>query len=103
MMMKKLLEVHFGYDATNKELAKGVKEIVEPISKVNGLVWKIFIINFDEELTGGIYLFENEEDAKVYMEGPVFEKLKNIPGLNNFEVKMFDIMGEESKVTRAPI
>lgn len=102
-MNKKILEVHFDYEFTDKELAVNPKEYAKLLQQVKGLVWKIFIINMEENLTGGLYLFENEKAAEDYIEGPVFNLLKNTPGLNNFRIKLFDVMEEESKITRAPI
>lgn len=102
-MNKKILEVHFDYEFTDKELAMGAKEYAKLLQQVKGLVWKIFIINNEGKLTGGLYLFENEKAAMDYIEGPVFDQLKSMPGLNNFRIKFFDIMEEQSKITRAPI
>jgi len=102
-MNKKILEVHFDYEFTDEELAIGAKEYAKLLQQVNGLVWKIFIINNEEKLTGGLYLFENEKVAMDYIEWPVFDQLKSMPGLNNFRTKFFNIMEEQSKITRAPI
>ncbi len=102
-MNKKILEVHFDYAFTDKELAIGAKEYAKLLQQVKGLIWKIFIINSEERLTGGLYLFENEKDAMDYIEGPVFAQLKSMPGLHNFRIRFFDIMEEESKIMRAPI
>jgi hypothetical protein len=99
-MNKKILEVHFDYEFINKELAI---EYAKLLQQVKGLIWKIFIINNEERLTGGLYLFEDEKAAKDYIEGPVFDQLKSMLGLNNFRINFFDIMEEESKITRAPI
>ena len=106
-MNKKILEILFDYESTNEkqiiELATGAKEYAKLLQEVKGLVWKIFIINDEKKLTGGLYLFENEKAAMDYIEGPVFNLLKSMPGLNNFRIKFFDVMEEQSKMTRAPI
>ncbi len=102
-MNKKILEVHFDYEFTDKELAIGAKEYAKLLQQVKGLEWKIFIINSEEKLTGGLYLFKNEEAAIDYIEGSVFDQLKSMPGLNNFRIKFFNIMEEQSKLTRSPI
>ena len=99
-MNKKILEIHFDYELIDEE---GAKEYAKLLQQVKGLLWKIFIINYEEKLTGGLYLFENEKAAIDYIEGPVFDHLKSMPGLNNFRINIFDIMEEQSKITRAPI
>jgi hypothetical protein len=102
-MSKKLVQINFNYDLAEEELNEGAKEFVHPVQQVPNLVWKTWIVNDQEKLTGGIYLFENEEAAKAYVEGPLIEQVKNSPVFKNLSIKLFDIMEEQSKATSAPI
>ena len=103
MMSKKLVQINFNYDLAREELNEGAKEFVHTVQQVPSLVWKTWIVNDQEQLTGGIYLFENEEAAKAYVEGPIIDQLRNSPVFKNLSIKLFDIMEEPSKATRAPI
>lgn len=79
-------------------------EIAEVYAELKGLKWKIWMNNNKENTAGGIYLFETEEDAQEYIDSELFNKaLTNNPRNIDLEVKMFDIIPELSKVTRAPI
>jgi hypothetical protein len=102
-MSKTIVQINFNYDLAEEELNEGAKELVQPVQQVPNLVWKTWIVNDQEKLTGGIYLFENEEAAKAYVEGPLINQLRNSPAFKNLSIKLFDIMEEQSKATRAPI
>jgi hypothetical protein len=102
-MSKKLVQINFNYDLAREELNEGAKEFVHPVQQVPSLLWKTWIVNDQEQLTGGIYLFENEEAAKAYIEGPIIDQIRNSPVFKNLSIKLFDIMEEPSKATRAPI
>ena len=102
-MSKKLVQINFNYDLAREVLNERAKEFVRTVQQVPSLVWKTWIVNDQEQLTGGIYLFENEEAAKAYVEGPIIDQIRNSPVFRNLSIKLFDIMEEQSKATRAPI
>jgi hypothetical protein len=102
-MSKTIVQINFNYDLAEEELKEGAKKLVQPVQQVPNLVWKTWIVNDQEKLTGGIYLFENEEAAKAYVEGPLIDQLRNSPVFKNLSIKLFDIMEDQSKATRAPI
>jgi len=37
--------------------ARGADGFVNPVLEVPGLIWKVWVLNQQEKLTGGIYLF----------------------------------------------
>ena len=102
-MAKKIVQINFNYEMTDEELEKGADGFVNPVLEVPGFIWKIWILNKQKKLTGGIYLFQDEASAKAYVEGPICDQLRSISSFTNVTMKHFDIMGEQSKSTRAPI
>ncbi len=78
-MSKKLVQINFNYDLAREVLNERAKEFVRTVQQVPSLVWKTWIVNDQEQLTGGIYLFENEEAAKAYVEGPIIDQIRNSP------------------------
>lgn len=102
-MAKKILEVNFRYTVSTAELQAGAQPLIDQVANVPGLIWKIWILNESEQQAGGIYYFEDEEDARSYLEGPVFEQVKSSPILTDFRVKMYDVMDDPSLATRAPL
>ncbi len=102
-MSKKILEVNFRNTASTAELEAGIQGLIDQVANVPGLIWKIWILNEREQVAGGIYYFEDEEDARSYLEGPVFQQVKASPILSDIQVKMFDTMDGPSRSTRAPL
>jgi hypothetical protein len=102
-MAKKIVQINFNYEMTAEELDKGAAGFVNPVLEVPGLIWKIWILNQQEKLTGGIYLFQDGVSAKAYVEGPICDQLRSIPAFRNVTMKLFDIMEEQSKTTHAPV
>lgn len=61
------------------------------------------MINESEKSAGGIYLFEDEASLKSHLESDLYARLKSHPAFSDVETKVFDILIEHSKITRAPI
>ena len=102
-MSKKILEVNFRYAVSTPELEAGAQPLIDQVANVPGLIWKIWIIDENTQVAGGIYYFEDEEDARNYIEGPVFSQVKASPILTDLQIKMFDVMDGPSQSTRAPL
>ncbi|MDD2641276.1 MAG: monooxygenase, partial [Arcobacteraceae bacterium] len=67
--MKYLLQVDFPHDGIfGEEMAQAFAALAQDIKKEEGLIWKIWTENEDDKEAGGIYLFDNEDDAKRYLE-----------------------------------
>jgi len=100
---QKIVQINFSYKAEKEAMLEGAREMVEPVSQVPGLVWKIWIHNEEEKTAGGIYLFEDRNLAEGYLRGPIVEQLKTMPWISGFSAKIFDIMQAPSQTTRAPL
>ncbi len=102
-MSGKILQINFKYSVSGAEYRRAVAPLAEPIAAVPGLRWKIWPINEAESEGGGILLFDDEASMQAYLEGPIAAQVTAHPALSDFSVKQFDIMDNESRVTRAPI
>lgn len=104
--MKKILQVSFKFNMTRPELEKAFLEgapAFRPGGKVEGLLWKIWLMNEAEKSAGGLYLFKDDASVEAYLKGELFAMLKSLPALSNIETKAFDILPEHTKITRGPI
>jgi len=95
--------LNFNFSVTGAEYEAAVGPLAEDFAALEGLIWKIWMINEEEGEAGGIYLFENEESAQAYLDGPLAEAVINHPALSQFSVKQFDVMEDMTKVTRGPV
>lgn len=102
-MGKKILQINFHYTADDKDLLNGSNEFAKPISETAGLIWKIWIYNEKDKISGGIYLFADDTSAQNYLKGPVGDHLRSNPGFENLDIKIFNMMDGPNKLTRAPV
>ncbi len=102
-MSGKILQLNFKFNVTGSEYEQAVTPLANPIAAVEGLRWKIWIINEAEGEAGGIHLFEDEASVNAYLEGPIAAQVTSHPALSDFSVKQFDVMEDQTAVTRGPI
>jgi rhodanese-related sulfurtransferase len=100
-----VLQINFGFEMTPAEYEAAVTPLVEPISEVDGLMWKVWVINEENQEAGGIYLFEDADSLNAYLGSEIVATLMSFEGngLNNIEAKVFDVMENLSAITHAPL
>jgi len=104
--MKKVLQINFTIKERTPELFHAFEKFAPrfgPSGDVNGLKWKLWLLNESDNSAGGIYLFEDQASVDAYLEGDIFKILRNSPALTNIEIKVFDIMPELTKISRGPV
>ena len=102
-MSGKILQLNFKFSVTGDEYEKAVAPLAKEFAALSGLRWKIWMINEAEQEAGGIYLFKDEASAKAYLEGPLAAQVMKHPALSDFSAKLFDVMGDVTKITRGPV
>ena len=100
-MSNAIVQINFDLTVPAAELQKHAAQIADRFNQVDGLLWKIWIVNEGQQITGGIYLFENIEKARNYADSDMVAKLRQ--DWTNVEVKVFDVMEEPSRITKAPL
>jgi hypothetical protein len=83
-------------------LAKS-REAANVIASVEGLIWKIWVMQEEEFELGGIYLFANREAAEAYLNHPVIQALCLNPAVVSTQSQIWDIEDSLSAITRAPL
>ena len=102
-MSQRIVQVNLNFSIPRADLEAAWLGFAQPIADTPGLVWKVWLMNEQEKEAGGIYLFETEDAARAYMGGPSVAALKASPVVSNISAKTFEIMGEHSAITRAPL
>jgi hypothetical protein len=75
----------------------------ERIAALPGLVWKLWSYDDEERRAENIYLFESEEQARAWGDGPLVPSLSAYPGVSGIEIRYYDVDERLSAVTRAPV
>jgi hypothetical protein len=83
-------------------LAKS-QEAATVIASLEGLVWKIWILQQEELEMGGVYLFANRETAEAYLNHPVTQAVRSNPAVVSTESQLWDVESSLSALTRAPL
>ena len=101
--MKKILQINMKYKIPADVLSKAFMDLAKPIADVKGLEWKVWLHDPEKKTCGGIYLFKDEASVNGYLQGKIVADIMKNPAVSDIEAKVFDILLDHSKVTRAPI
>ena len=102
-MSGRILQLNFKYSVSGAEYEQAVSPLASQFAALDGLRWKIWFINEEEQEAGGIYLFDDEASVKAYLEGPLAAQVTGHPALSDFSVKQFDVMENVTAITRGPV
>ncbi len=102
-MIQKILQINFKITSSAKDYATLVAPLADPIAKVPGLDWKVWLLNEQNHEAGGVYLFRDEASATAYLNGDIVAGLKKQPTLKDISAKVFDVVENLTHKTRGPI
>ncbi len=102
-MSERLLQLNFNFSVSKEEYEQAVSPLADKFANVPGLIWKIWILNENQNEAGGIYLFENQTLLEEFLAGPLAKTVTSHPALSDFSVKQFSIIKDITETTRGPI
>ena len=102
-MSASVLQVNFKLNVSPAEYEKTVTPMADAFAGVEGLRWKVWLLNQEEREAGGIYLFEDESSRAAFLAGPLTAALKSAPFVRELSVKQFEVMSEVTEVTHGPV
>src|SRR5215472_18725730 len=79
------------------------REAAAIIASVEGLIWKIWVLQEEKFEMGGMYLFASRETAKAYLNHPVVQAVCSNPAVVSSQSKLWDVESSLSALTRAPL
>lgn len=66
--MAKLLQVDFKYHGPfAQDMSNALLGLAQSINQEPGLIWKIWTESSQDQLGGGVYLFDNQANAEAYL------------------------------------
>ena len=102
--MPAIVQINYVWDIPEEEVEKfSTPEMAEFFWSIAGLKWKIWVRDAASKTSGGIYLFEDRASAQAYADGPVVEKIRQLPQSSNHSVRVFDIRENVTAVTGGPL
>ena len=79
------------------------REAATIIASVEGLIWKIWVLQEEEFEMGGVYLFANRETAEAYLNHPVTQAVRSNPAVVSTRSQLWDVERALSALTWAPL
>ena len=79
------------------------REAATIIASVEGLIWKIWVLQQEEFEMGGVYLFASRETAKAYLNHPVSQAVRSNPAVVSSQSQLWDVESSLSALTLAPL
>jgi|SRR5215467_7557186 len=99
-----VLQLRFKLRVPPDVLLTRSREAATIIASVEGLIWKIWVLQEEEEFEmGGMYLFANRETAEAYLNHPVVQAVCSNPAVVSTQSKLWDVESSLSALTRAPL
>jgi hypothetical protein len=101
----KLLVVRYGRQLgkDDPEQARRFLAAAEKIAGLPGLLWKLWGYDDSEHVAESIYLFDTDDHARAWGDGPMKSSLASNPGIGDIQVRYYDVDERLSAVTRAPL
>ena len=100
--MPTLLQIDFPMPGPwGDDMAAAFRDLAGIIGRSPGLRWKIWTENEEEGLSGGIYLFENDESAQAYLEEHT-ARLEGF-GISDIRAKLFYVNEPLTSLTSGPV
>lgn len=93
-----VVHVHFRHALSETEYAALCLHAAPAIAGVDGLVWKLFVVEGSNE-AGGVYLFRDRSAAEAYLAGPIIEGLRSHPAVRGIAVRIYDLLEDATAVT----
>lgn len=102
-MAEKLLQINFKFSIAKAEYEAAAASLAETFANVDGLRWKIWILNEAKNEAGGLYLFDSEASLEAYLNGPLAAQVKSHPAFSEMSAKPFDVMPGPTATCRGPV
>ena len=98
------VQINFDHPWSDEEINAAAGDWARNVKPtIPGLLWKIFGKGSGEGKTCGLYLFENIDAAKAYVDSEVVKALYDMPGVTNVEIIILEVMEEASTIAGATL
>lgn len=99
--MSAIVQINFPFTESPPELLAGARQVAPVFTGMEGLLWKVWLVDEERRESGGIYLFRNRALAEAYVDSEVVTHLRQArPGIS---IRVFDTLDAPGLLTRAPV
>lgn len=98
-----VLHLRFKLQVKPDVLLAHSRTAAKAIASVEGLIWKIWLVQEEQSEIGGVYLFASREAAVSYLNHPVIHALCSNPAVIATDSQIWNVENSLSAITRAPM
>ncbi|MEO7133588.1 MAG: YdhR family protein [Vicinamibacterales bacterium] len=102
-MNANILQINFKLNVSPEAYTTIATGLGDAFASVDGLEWKIWLLNPEGSEAGGIYCFRDTSAAQAFLGGRLVAQVKAAPFLTDLSVKQFQVMDKLTAVTRGPV
>lgn len=99
MKYAQIFTYHVDLPSKEEYLKNFVDPFADSLSKVNGLISKLWQADFESQYAS-IYLWETKEAMEDFIKSPMVAGLANIPFLKDLKIVEYPVVEEASMITR---
>ena len=99
-MPAKILQINYRLNGPRAAYEQENLPYAQPIASLQGLRWKIWIIDEARSEAGGLYLFDDDAAVQAFLDGPIVAEMKGDPTLS---IKAFDVIAALTTITHGPV
>ena len=99
MTYAQIFTYHIDLPTKEAYLKNFVDPYAEALSKVNGLISKVWMADYKNKYAS-FYLWESKEAMDAFMNSPMVAGLGKIPFLTNLSITEYPVVEEASEITR---
>jgi hypothetical protein len=99
MKYAQIFTYHIDLPSKEEYLKNFVDPYAESISKVKGLISKVWLADFESKYAS-FYLWETKEAMEDFMNSPMVAGLAKIPFVKDLTIVDYPVVEEASKITR---
>ena len=98
-----VLNLRFKLQVPADVLLANSRKAASAIASVDGLIWKIWLVQEQGDAIGGVYLFASRKAAVAYLNHPMIQALYSNPAVIASDSQIWDVERSLSAITRAPL
>ena len=102
-MAPTVVQITFTLNMSGKEYAQAIAPLAQAVADVAGLQWKIWLLNESSHEAGGIALFEDEDSANAFLNGPLVAHVTGAPSIADLRAAQFQVLSTLTAITRGPV
>ena len=102
-MAKQLLQLNFKFSMPRTEYENMAKDLAGAFANVEGLEWKVWLMDEERHGAGGIYMFDSKSSLDKFLAGDLAAQVTSHPAFSDMSAKPFEVLDEPSRTTRAPL